>query len=140
VKEGACICKDVHLTRGAYLTILEPSNHRFASLSVPPAPSTAKWKRLSRFSRYWKTISSYTSVIASALPLNDASNFMVTCKRTHTLANTRIDTWWNWVGATAALEGTKRKTSRLPHGACETILGLTQTRGVCSRHASASPN
>jgi len=42
--------------------------------------------------------------IASALPLNDASNFMVTCKRTHTLANTRIDTWWNWVGATAALE------------------------------------
>jgi len=33
--------------------------------------------------------------IASALPLNDASNFMLTCKRTHTLATTRVDTWWN---------------------------------------------
>lgn len=86
--------------------------------------------------------------IASALPLNDASNFMlVTCKRTHTLATTRIDTWWNWVGAMAALEeefplpesytNEEEDQSLTPHGACETILGLTQTRGVCSRHTRA---
>ena len=42
--------------------------------------------------------------IACALPLDDASNFKGTCKHLHTLATTRIDTWWNWTGAMTALE------------------------------------
>ena len=42
--------------------------------------------------------------IASALPLDDACNFKGACKHLHTLATTRIDMWWNWAGAMAALE------------------------------------
>ena len=85
----ACICKDVH-------TMSDPrvpsSNLEFASLSVPPLKHSKMEVPESLFARLEDDIIVH---IASALPLNDASNFMLTCKRTHTLATTRVDTWWN---------------------------------------------
>jgi len=83
----------MHLQRCAHANLSIPcSNLEFASLSVSHLKHSKMEVPESLFARLEDDIIVH---IASALPLNDASNFMLTCKRTHTLATTRIDTWWN---------------------------------------------
>lgn len=72
--------------------------------------------------------------IACALPLDDASNLKGTCKHLHTLATTRIDTWWNWAGAMTALE----EEFPLPESYTDDDLPLTPWRMKYDPRADAN--